>query len=67
MVAIIFLVIYCIVLLTIYLNPKTKKWLYPRDSLKHFEDAINEFDKNKKAIEDLDLSDYKLGDGHIYT
>jgi hypothetical protein len=29
--------------------------------------SIDVFNKNKKVIEDLDLSDYKLGTSHIYS
>ena len=45
---------------------KKKRFLYTRNPEKHFEKAIYEFDRNKKAIEDLDTSEYKLGSGHIY-
>lgn len=54
MIATIFMVIYCLVILAMYLIPKTKKFLYPQDSEKHFKDAINEFNKNKKALEAID-------------
>ena len=68
-VLLIFSVIYVISFFLIYLNPKTKKFLYPLDFYENmlFEDALNEFDKNKKAIDDLDTSSaYKLESGHIY-
>ena len=60
------IVVNCIFILFMYLNPIIKKFIYPKDSVKHFEDIINEFDKNIKAIDHLDTSAYKLGSGHIY-
>lgn len=65
-VAIIFIIYPLLLILAIFLNPIIGKWLYPKGSEKDFKDAINEFDKTKKAIDDLDTSDYKLGSGHIY-
>ena len=46
---------------------KNKRFLYTRNLEKYFENTVYEFDRNKKAIEDLDTSDYKLGSGHIYS
>ncbi len=40
---------------------KNKRFLYTRNPEKHFEKEIYEFDRNNRAIEDLDTSDYKLG------
>lgn len=66
MVATIFIIIYGLVILAIYSNPNTEYLLYSQDSEKHFEDAIKAFDKTKKEIDNLDISDYKLGSSHIY-
>jgi hypothetical protein len=45
---------------------KYKRFHYMINRGKYIEDAINEFDKNKKAIDEIDMSGYKLGSGHIY-
>ena len=45
---------------------KTKKFLYTRTPEQQWEPIVNEFDRNLKSIKDLDISDYKLGSGHIY-
>ncbi len=45
---------------------KNKRFLYTTNPEEHFENAIYEFNWNKKAIEDLDTSEYMLGSGHIY-
>ncbi|GAB1857991.1 hypothetical protein MHTCC0001_28280 [Flavobacteriaceae bacterium MHTCC 0001] len=45
---------------------KTKIGLYTIPPEIQWQDAINEFDKNKKAIDELDISDYRLGNDHIY-
>ena len=34
--------------------------------IKHSKYLVKEFNFNKKEIENLDISDYKLGSGHIY-
>ena len=70
MIAYIFMVIYlanCILILAMYLNPIAKKLFYPQDSEKHIKNALNKFDRNKRALESIDISDYKLGSGHIYN
>ena len=45
----------------------TKKFLYTITPEKQWSEATNAFDKNKKELDNLDLSDYKLGSGHIYN
>ena len=60
------LLIYFLLLYVLFVNPITKKWFYPKSSIKHFEAAVNEFDKNKKALDEIDVSKIKFGRGHIY-
>jgi len=44
----------------------TKRFLYTKTPEHQLLPIITEFDKNKRAIDDLDRSDYKLGSGHLY-
>lgn len=44
----------------------TKRGLYTMTPGKQWSKNTNEFDKNFKSIEDIDLSNYKLGSGHVY-
>lgn len=45
---------------------RTKIGLYSITPEKQWSKNINEFDKNFKSIENIDLSNYKLGSGHLY-
>jgi len=44
----------------------TKRFLYTRTPEQQLQPIITEFNKNKRAIDDLDRSDYRLGTGHLY-
>ncbi|CAH8283143.1 hypothetical protein EV196_102118 [Mariniflexile fucanivorans] len=45
---------------------RTKRGLYTITPEKQWSKNIKEFDKNLKSIDDIDLSNYKLGSGHLY-
>ncbi|MDO7171304.1 hypothetical protein [Mariniflexile sp. AS56] len=62
--SLIFIAIFNVLLLLVAF--KTKIGLYTVTPENQWQDAVNLFEENKKAIDDLDLSDYKLGSGHIY-
>lgn len=45
----------------------TKKFLYTVTPEKQWSKAIDTFDKNKKDLDNLDITNYKLGSKHIYN
>jgi hypothetical protein len=45
----------------------TKKLLYTVTPEEQWSKAIDAFDKNKKELDNLDITDYKLGSVHIYN
>ncbi|GGG45358.1 hypothetical protein [Bizionia arctica] len=61
---VIFLAIFNMIVLLIAI--KTKKYLYTITPEKQWSKEIEEFDKNYKIIENIDVDNYTLGSGHLY-
>ena len=55
------------ILLFIFFKKNNESLLYDITPEEQYSEAINIFDNNMKVINDLDLTDYKLGSGHIYN
>lgn len=54
-------------LIILFFAYKTKIGLYAITPEEQWKDVIERFNKNLKAIDDLEkISDYKLGSGHVY-
>lgn len=65
MIEIIFIILF--MLLVLILAIQAKKLLYANEYTQSIETEINTFDKNFKAIKELDVvSDFKLDSGNLY-
>ncbi len=55
-----------IVILIMFFLPMLILLFAIRNKSKQWKASIGIFNRNKKAIETIDVSDFKLGSGHVY-
>lgn len=55
-----------IILLVVFLTKKNDFLIYDITPEEQWAENLNKIDENIKAIENLDVFNYKLGSGHLY-
>lgn len=56
-----------VILLFIFLKKNNDSLIYTISPEEEYAENLKAFDENLIAIDNMDVSDYKLGSGHIYN